>query len=260
MLDKPTFSVYAEDMKKEVMVVTGASRGLGEGIARLASGDGYRVALCARSLDELKRITKELNESGCESYPYFLDTRNLTTITACFSQIEEELGRIDILINNAGMGNPIPSLEVTEDDWDELIDLNLKGTFFCAQEAAKRMIKQKKGRIVNISSQASVVVIQDESVYCTSKAGVTMMTKALAYEWAPFGVTVNAIAPTFIRTPGTAERLEDPTFAQSIIDRIPVGRVATIKECYRAICYFLSEDASIVTGTQLLLDGGWTLA
>ncbi|MFA5698483.1 MAG: SDR family oxidoreductase [Sphaerochaeta sp.] len=247
-------------MKKHVMVITGSSRGLGEGLARLAAQDGYSVALCARSIDTLEALSEELNAQGYDTHPFYMDLRDIASIRAAFTTIEETLGPIEVLINNAGMGNPIPATDVTEEDWDELIDLNLKGTFFAAQEAGKRMIKRGYGRIVNISSQAAQVVIQDESVYCTSKAGVTMMTKALAYEWASFGVTVNAIAPTFIRTPGTAKRLDDPVFGKSIINRIPAGRTATIEECYQAIRYFIGENTAIVTGTQLLLDGGWTLA
>lgn len=246
-------------MKNKLIVITGASRGLGEGLARLAAKEGAVVALAARSLDRLTQISDELKEEGYKAHPFYLDVRKVDSIKECFTHIEKKLGPIDILINNAGMGNPIEAVNISEADWDEMVDLNLKGAFFCSQEVGKRMISRKKGRIINISSQAGDVVIQDESVYCTTKAALKMLTKALAYEWAQHNVTVNAVAPTFIRTPGTAARLDDPEFSKTIIERIPVGRVAQIDEVWAAIKYFSSAEASIVTGVQLLLDGGWTL-
>ncbi len=188
--------------------------------------------------------------------------RRVDSIKDCFSRIEDEMGPIDVLVNNAGMGNPIPAEEITEEDWDWMMDLNLKGTFFCCQEAGKRMLSRKKGRIVNISSQASVVAIPPhEAVYCTSKGGLNMLTKVLAAEWSPpSNITVNAVGPTFVYTPpGTAERLDDPAFLEGgVLDKIPRGRVATIDDVASAVLYLASDHADMVTGTLLLVDGGWT--
>ncbi|NLK06504.1 MAG: SDR family oxidoreductase, partial [Spirochaetales bacterium] len=182
----------------------------------------------------------------------------VSSIRECFAQIEEKLGPIDVLVNNAGMGNPIPAEEITEEDWDWMMDLNLKGTFFCCQEAGKRMLQRGKGRIVNISSQASVVAIPHEAVYCASKGGVNMLTKTLAVEWSGRGVTINAVGPTFVHTPGTAERLDDPVFLSKVLANIPRGRVATIEDVASAVLYLASDHADMVTGTLLLVDGGWT--
>ena len=168
------------------------------------------------------------------------------------------MGSIDILVNNAGMGNPIPAEKITEEDWDWMMDLNLKGTFFCCQAVGIRMLKRGKGRIINISSQASVVAIPQEAVYCASKGGLNMLTKTLAVEWSARGVTVNAVGPTFIRTPGTAERLNDPEFLAGVLSKIPRGRVATIEDVASSVLYLASDGADMVTGTLLLVDGGWT--
>ena len=138
------------------------------------------------------------------------------------------------------------------------MDLNLKGSFFCCQAAGRIMLGQGSGRIVNISSQASVVAIQGEVVYCASKGGLNMLTKVLAAEWSGRGVTVNAVGPTFIRTPGTAERLDDPAFLAGVLAKLPRGRVATIDDVAAAVIYLASDAADMVTGTLLLVDGGWT--
>lgn len=241
--------------KDQVVVVTGASKGLGVGLATAFAEEGARLALCSRSFDELTRLADQI---GKGARPYYLDVRDVDSIRQCFATIEREMGPIEVLVNNAGMGNPIPAVDVTEADWDWMMDLNLKGTFFCCQEAAKRMLGRKRGKIVNISSQASVVAIEHESVYCASKGGLNMLTKTLAVEWAPSNVTVNAVGPTFIRTPGTAERLDDPATAASILSRIPRGRYATAEDVASAVLFLASDGASMITGTLLLVDGGWT--
>ncbi len=242
-----------------VAVITGASRGLGRGLARAMADKGALVAAAARNMEELELLAAEIRDSGgtCEAFP--LDVRDVGSIGKCFDSIYERFGRVDILVNNAGMGNPIPVENVTERDWDWMMDLNLKGTFFCCQAAGRRMLERGAGRIVNISSQASVVAIKGEAVYCASKAGINMLTKVLAAEWSGRGVTINAVGPTFVRTPGTAERLDDPEFLAGVMGMLPRGRVATIDDVAGAVIYLASDAADMVTGTLLLVDGGWTL-
>jgi NAD(P)-dependent dehydrogenase (short-subunit alcohol dehydrogenase family) len=147
---------------------------------------------------------------------------------------------------------------VTEADWDDMMDVNLKGLFFCAQAAARRMLKRGYGRIINMSSQASVVGIRDHAVYCASKGGVNQLTRVLALEWSASGVTVNAVAPTFIYTPGTAERLDTPEYLAGVLARLPIGHVGTIADVAGAVIYLASPAGGLVTGTVLLVDGGWT--
>jgi NAD(P)-dependent dehydrogenase (short-subunit alcohol dehydrogenase family) len=147
---------------------------------------------------------------------------------------------------------------VTEADWDEMMAVNLRGLFFTCQAAARGMLARGSGRIVNMSSQASVVGIENHAVYCASKGGVNQLTRVLALEWSPRGVTVNAVAPTFIYTPGTKERLDDPAFRDKVLERIPAGRVGTIDDVAAAVIYLASPAGGLVTGSVLTVDGGWT--
>ena len=249
---------FGSTLEGKLVVVTGASKGIGKGLAEIIALEGARVAIAARDIDALEQVVAGIQEQGGECKAFKLDLRRVASIRDCFSRIEEEMGPIDVLVNNAGMGNPIPAEEITEEDWDWMMDLNLKGTFFCCQEAGKRMLSRKKGRIVNISSQASVVAIPHEAVYCASKGGLNMLTKVLAAEWSPSNITVNAVGPTFVYTPGTAERLDDPAFLEGVLDKIPRGRVASIDDVASAVLYLASDHADMVTGTLLLVDGGWT--
>ncbi|MFA6784305.1 MAG: SDR family oxidoreductase [Sphaerochaeta sp.] len=249
---------FGSDLEGKVVVVTGASKGIGRGLAKICAQEGAKVAVAARNQQELEQVSREIREEGGICKSFVLDLRSVSSIYACFAEIEKEMGPIDVLINNAGMGNPIPAELITEQDWDWMMDLNLKGTFFCCQCAGKSMLKRQRGRIINISSQASVVAIPEEAVYCASKGGVNMLTKTLAVEWSPRGVTVNAVGPTFVRTPGTAERLEDPQFLKGVLDKIPRGKVASIEDVASAVLYLASDSSDMVTGTLLLVDGGWT--
>jgi NAD(P)-dependent dehydrogenase (short-subunit alcohol dehydrogenase family) len=198
------------DMTDRVAVVTGASRGIGAGLARALAQAGAKVVAAARDADLLAAIAEEI---GGEAL--VLDVTSLPSIQEGIDGVVARHGRIDILVNNAGLGANHPALEVTEAAWDEMFDVNLKGLFFCCQAAARHMVERRYGRIVNMSSQASLVGIREHAVYCATKGGVNLLTKVLALEFAPYGVTVNAVAPTFIHTPGTAERLDDPEFANA---------------------------------------------
>jgi NAD(P)-dependent dehydrogenase (short-subunit alcohol dehydrogenase family) len=158
------------------------------------------------------------------------------------------------------MGHPVPALEVTQEEWDNMMDLNLRGAFFCAQAAAKHMLPRKCGRIINISSQISLVANQDEVVYCASKGGMNQMTRVLALEWGKEGVIVSAVAPTFTYTPGTAERLDTPAFRDAVLAKIPRGRLGTIEDIASAVHYLASDSADMANGEVLVIDGGWTIA
>jgi len=174
------------------------------------------------------------------------------------ARVESHFGGLDILVNNAGVGFNHAALDVTEQDWHETIDVNLKGLFFCAQAAARGMVKRGYGRIINMSSQAGVVGIVNHAVYCARKGGVNQLTRVMALEWSAKGVTVNAVGPTFIYTPGTAERLDRPDFRASVLARIPANKIGDISDVAGAVIYLASEASKLVSGTCLLVDGGWT--
>jgi 2-deoxy-D-gluconate 3-dehydrogenase len=172
-------------------------------------------------------------------------------------EAEEGLGPLHILVNNAGINLPRPALEVTEEEWDLVLDTNLKGLFFAAQAAGRRMVERRYGRIVNMASQMGFVGFYFRAAYCASKAGVVNLTRVLAVEWAPYGVTVNAVAPTFVETPMTRGMLEDPWFREEVLRRIPLGRLADPQDVVDAVRYLASDAAAMVTGHTLLVDGGW---
>lgn len=252
-MDYPDFS-----LTDQVALITGASRGIGFGVAKALAHAGATVAVAARATDELHTLVAEIRREGGTAAAFPLDVRDTAQIRATIEAVQATFGRLDILVNNAGLGANHPALDVTEADWDEMMAVNLKGLFFCCQAAGRIMLQQGSGRIINMSSQASVVGIRDHAVYCASKGGVNQLTRVLALEWSAQGVTVNAVAPTFIYTPGTAERLDTPSYRQSVVERLPIGRVGTITDVAAAVIYLASPAGAMVTGSVLMVDGGWT--
>ncbi len=252
-MDYPQF-----DLQGQVAVVTGASKGIGYGLARALAHAGARVAVAARDMDALQGLADEIRAEGGEALSVYLDVRDVSQIREVMQRVKDHFGQLDILVNNAGLGANHAAVDVTEDDWDTMMDVNLKGLFFCAQAAGRIMLERGYGRIINMSSQASVVGIRDHAVYCASKGGVNQLTRVLALEWSARGVTVNAVGPTFIYTPGTAERLDNPDYLQGVLDRLPIGHVGTITDVAGAVIYLASPAAAMVTGTILLVDGAWT--
>jgi NAD(P)-dependent dehydrogenase (short-subunit alcohol dehydrogenase family) len=244
----PSFSLTGK-----VVLVTGASYGIGEGLARSLAAAGAEVAVAARSRDPLDALAREL---GGLSVP--MDVSDVGSIRGGVDRVVQRYGRIDVLVNNAGLGDNQAALDVSEADWDRMFAVNARGLFFCCQAAARHMLPRRSGRIVNMSSQAGLVGIKGHAVYSSTKGAVNMLTKVLALEWSPDGVTVNAVAPTFTYTPGTRERLDDPTFRSGVLSRIPAGRVGTIDDIAAAVIYLASPAGGLVTGTVLVVDGGWT--
>ncbi len=242
----------------KVALVTGASRGIGRGLARALAGAGAAVAVTARNEAALGDVAAEIRAGGGIAMPVPLDVRDADAIEPSFTRVRDELGSLDVLVNNAGLGANHPAEDVTEADWDEMMDVNLKGLFFCCRAAGRIMLEQGSGRIVNMSSQAGVVGIRDHAVYSASKGGVNLLTKVLALEWSSRGITVNAVAPTFIYTPGTAERLDQPDYLEAVLARIPIDRVGTIDDVAAAVIYLASPAGAMVTGHVLVVDGGWT--
>jgi NAD(P)-dependent dehydrogenase (short-subunit alcohol dehydrogenase family) len=245
----------AFDLTGQVAVVTGASRGIGRHVAEALAGAGASVLAGMRDPD---RAAGAFSGAPGAPRPIRLDVTDAGGTRAAIDAVAAEFGRIDILVNNAGIGAEHDPLEVTEADWDLLHDTNLRGAFFATQAAARHMTRARYGRVIMVSSQASLVGLAQSAVYCATKAGLNGLVRSLAVDWAPLGITVNAVAPTWIHTPGTAERLDDPAFRQQVLARIPVGRIGSPEDVAAAIIYLASREASLVTGTVLSVDGGWT--
>lgn len=252
-MDYPNFRLDGQ-----VAVVTGASRGIGRDLAKALADAGASVALAARDLEALEHLAAEIRADGGEAMSMELDVRNVEQIGSAFEQVRECFGSLDVLVNNAGLGATHPAEDITEIDWDQMMDVNLRGLFFACQAAGRIMLAQGRGRIINMSSQAGVVGIRDHAVYSASKGGVNLLTKVLALEWSSRGVTVNAVAPTFIYTPGTAERLDQPEYLEGVLSRLPIGRVGTTTDVAGAVLYLASPAGAMVSGHVLVVDGGWT--
>jgi NAD(P)-dependent dehydrogenase (short-subunit alcohol dehydrogenase family) len=243
----------------QVALVTGAARGLGRAIALALADAGADVALGLRDASSGEDLAAEIEGLGRRALRLPMDVSDLAQVRAAVERTAEELGRLDILVNNAGVAPGHLAEDFPEDDFDRTLAINLKGTFFASQAAARVMIPQGGGRIVNLGSQAGSIALPTESVYCMTKAAIAHLTKCLAVEWGPHGILVNCVAPTFIETPGTDEALSDPAFKADVVERIAaLHRIGKPVEVAGAVVYLCSPASSLVTGHSLLVDGGWT--
>jgi NAD(P)-dependent dehydrogenase (short-subunit alcohol dehydrogenase family) len=254
MDDSPQF-----DLSDQVALVTGAARGIGRTTSLALAQAGADVALGLRDRKSGAELAAEIEQLGRQALPLQMDVTQLDQVSAAVDESLGRFGRIDVLVNNAGLGPENPAEDVREEDFDLTVAVNLKGTFFVSQAVGRAMIRQGGGRIVNLSSQAGFVAIPEESIYCMTKAGVSHLTKCLAIEWGRHGINVNAVAPTFIATPGTQEALEDPEFRADVLERIAaLHRVGEPVEVARVVLFLASPAASLITGETVLIDGGWT--
>ena len=244
----------------KIAVVTGAGSGIGKALAGGLAEAGAAVVVTElpEKLAAAEETAQSVREDGFDALSVPLDVRDLSSIDRMVSEVIEKKGRIDILVNNAGVNIPRDSLEVTEEDWDTVLDVNLKGLFFVSQRAAREMVKRRSGKIVNIASQNAVIGYYKRAAYCSSKAGVANLTRVLAVEWAEYGIRVNAVGPTFILTPLTQPTFDDPVIMEDLLRRIPIGRVGQPEDVVGAVVFLSSPASDLVTGHTLLVDGGWT--
>ena len=243
----------------QVALVTGAARGLGRAISLALANAGADVALGLRDVKADSGLAAEILKMGRRALPLQMDMRRMKQIFSAVDRTAKEFGRIDILVNNAGIAPENLAEDVLEKDFDATLDVNLKGTFFASQAAGRIMIRQKSGKIINMSSQAGFAALPTESIYCMTKAGIAHLTKCLAVEWGKYGITVNAVAPTFIRTPGTESVLSDAAFRADTVERIAaLHRIGEPMEVAGAVVFLASPAASLITGETILIDGGWT--
>lgn len=243
----------------EVALVTAATRGIGGECVRALATAGAAVAIGCRDLAAGEALAATVRSLGHKAMAVPMDLQDTASIERAVAFAEAELGVVTILVNNAGHSLPSAALNVSPDAFDSMFDLNVKAAYFASQAVAKRMMAaQRSGAIVNIASQAGLVALRDESVYCMTKAAMLHMTRCLAVEWAPSKIRVNAVAPTFVHTDGTKKWLDDPQFLKSVVDRIPLGRVGSMHEVAGPVVFLASRAASLITGATLAIDGGWT--
>jgi NAD(P)-dependent dehydrogenase (short-subunit alcohol dehydrogenase family) len=238
-----------------VALVTGASHGIGLACARALAAKGCEVILISRNARDLEEVHRAFLSEGMKAKWFACDVCELDY----FASLVSNLDRLDILVNNAGGNRPTAFLEVAREDFDWLVGLNVRSLFFASQAAMRKMVQLgTKGSIINMSSQSDHVGLPKRTVYCLTKHAVEGLTKALALEAAPFGIRVNTVAPTFVRTPMTENYFADPEFSEYVQARIPLGRWASPEDVADAVAFLASDAAASITGTSLRVDGGWT--
>jgi len=248
------------ELKDKVALVTGGRRGMGKAHALALARQGAKVVITDIDVDECLPVVEEIKSKGGEAACFKMDVSDKIEVDRVFDEVIKQFSRLDILVNNAGILFSRPALELLEEDWDKMIDINLKGQFLCAQRAAKEMAGNKWGRIINIASVASGQVgigFAGGAHYTASKGGIIGMSETLAAEWAPLGINVNVIAPGAIDTPMIqAAQMPEEAFA-AMMQRVPLKRIGRPEEVSAMVVFLASEEASYVTGATFYVDGGW---
>jgi len=249
----PTTPSFSLNGKRAL--VTGAGRGIGLAAAAALAQAGAHVTLCARTEAEITAGATAIREAGGQADTLCLDVMDTKKFAAAIEAAEP----YDIFVNNAGTNRPKPMVEVSEDDFDAVMNLNVRAAYFAAQAVVRRLLQAKKpGSIINVSSQMGHVGSPNRTIYCTSKFAIEGLTKAMAVELAPHGIRVNAIAPTFIETPMTRPFFENESFRKFVLEKIKLGRIGKVEDVMGAIVFLASDAAALITGSSLLVDGGWT--
>ncbi len=247
------------DLRGRTALVTGASKGLGRAMAVGLARAGADVALCARNLSDLEASRAAVEALGVRAGVFPMDVLRRASVQEAVAAVVQAFGRIDILVNNAGVNVRKTTLDLSEEEWDLVVDTNLKGYFLVSQAVAPHMIRQGHGKIINMASIFGTVGMNNQLAYASSKGGIVMMTKVMAIEWARQGINVNAIGPTYFETPLVATLRNDPERFRFINERTPMGRWGQPEELEGTLVYLASRASDFVTGQTLYVDGGWTI-
>ncbi|MCP4568596.1 MAG: 3-oxoacyl-ACP reductase FabG [FCB group bacterium] len=248
------------NLEGKVAIVTGGSRGLGKAMALGLADAGADVVVASRTQADLDKVAEEIKAKGRKALAIAMDATNFDSIKAMAAKVVEEFGKIDILINNAGFGTTVPFLKIAEEDWDRLLNINLKGYFMVTQAVGAYMFKAKAGRVINISSAMGESPMPFMAHYAASKGAINAMTKSLAQEWARRGITVNAIAPSYFLTDMNKSAHEDEMTNKLIMSKTPVGRWGEANELVGLTVYLSSDNSAYLTGAIIPVDGGWASA
>ena len=245
-------------LKDHVALVTGAGNGIGRAIAIAYARAGAHVALAGRTPQSLAEVAAQVGAAGHEALTCPMDIRSVAAVKAMVGQTVDRFGRLDVVVNNAGIISRARSIDETEETWDAVMQTNVKGLFFCCQAAAAHMIPSRRGTIINVASVHGLVSAPERAAYSASKGAVIQITRTLAVEWAPHNIRVNAIAPGFTRTPTREVSFGDPARLRALVARYPLGRVADPDDMVGAALFLASEASAFVTGQTIVVDGGYT--
>ncbi|MDR0355425.1 MAG: SDR family oxidoreductase [Deltaproteobacteria bacterium] len=247
------------DLHGRRAIVTGAASGIGRACAETLARYGAEVILADLNSSSLGELAERLTaDYGAPAWPQQLDVTDLASLNAVVTDLNRRLGRLDILVNSAGVNRPQPAEDVDEAAWDLVQNVNLKGSFFCCQAVGRIMIAQGYGKIINISSQAGSRGLLKRAAYCSSKGGLDQITRVLALEWSKYGVNVNSLAPTFVETPFTEEMFKDAAFRAYVDSKLLIPRLATVEDLAGPLIFLASRASDMMTGSVLYVDGGWT--
>jgi NAD(P)-dependent dehydrogenase (short-subunit alcohol dehydrogenase family) len=252
------YNRHMKDNSQPVAVITGGARGIGKACAAQLAQDGYAIVIADIRADAAQETATAFNASGVRAIATATDVSNHASCAAMIESAASAFGRVDVLVNNAGISRPFPSLELSPDDWQRMIDIQLSGAFYCSQAAGRQMLKQGGGCIVNISSINAEAAFPMRTAYQCAKAGVAMLTKSLAIEWAQYNIRVNAVGPAHTETEMTVENIAKGNVdVTALKKRIPLGRLAKVEDVANAVSFLCSDKASFITGHSLYVDGGY---
>jgi len=249
-----------KNLQGKVAVVTGARRGIGKAIALKLAQQGAKVVVSDINQEECQKVVNKIKNLGSTGLAVKCDVTNKQDIDKMISETIKKFRQLDIMVNNASIVEYKSIQEMTEKDWQRTIDIDLKGVYLCSKTAIEKMAKEKSGKIINIASIAAKVGYAQISQYCAAKAGVTGFTRALAIETAPLGINVNTVLPGVIDTPMAKSLKDDPKILEATLAKIPKGRIGKAGDIANAVAFLASDDADYITGSEIVVDGGWTIA